>query len=422
MAILSSSKENMLSGTNYQNLIDTLSSNLAEEEQKAPRVEEIRAAIIEAKNAKKEMQFFLKNVKAYNAAVDRIQEIQNLYNSRTYTKEGKERIKLAYPFNTNDAEKALIQEKMEKQNDTKNLQYIKSRLQNDMDLINQKHKRLTEVSNRGYSAIMHLRELLTTQTIIYAVQGVQSGNKRYQEFITEDQFLNLLMSKPQYNTYSQIRKFDVQKQNFDSFSLQVDFNKIINEADYLDKEKKIQVHSRDPLYKAISSYVHGENGKKLKESAAWEAYTEARRYFRNKTEIDEKDFEIFMGEWLAFKHATFQRLNQTKNEKTSFSSLAFYQGGDTSTYSKYIGIQNKSSSGTFAEAGVRIQTIYQALLYIEQTFPENQKINPENVKKLFTAYNLQNIPSGLATDAFIIANNYAQEMIEKNVAALNIKI
>ena len=58
------------------------------------------------------------------------------------------------------------------------------------------------------------------------------------------------------------------------------------------------------------------------------------------------------------KGVTFKSYNGSeKGLRRNISTLNFYKGGDTQTFSKYVLIQNKSSVKGM-EAGINISTVY----------------------------------------------------------------
>ena len=379
------------------NIVDTLAKELEKQEKQNPNIQAINEAIKRAKKIREQLISNGREMNSYNEAVERIQKLQQAFNTQ-----------LSYPFNTEDAQNAVIDAKINASENTYYINYRKNKMEDDIALIRKLNQRIEKLGIEGYSAIMDLREKITGQTIIYAVQGFKNKNSIYHEYIEENEFLTLLKSKVQYTDFMQLRKISPEYKNA---YLQIDFQSI--------QEKYKTIQSRDKLYEMISKYVSEKSGEKLKPSKAWEAYTEAKMLIgKQPDDISEDELKSFLGKWLMMQSATYERrMPKGKTTKSSLSSLAFYQGGDTSTYSKYVAIQNKSSN--VFEAGINIQTIYNGLNYIYETFPNNGEIDIKAVKQLFTASNLSDMPNNIVTEAFNVANEYAQEQITKNIQALN---
>ena len=379
------------------NIVDTLAKELEKQEKQNPNIQAINEAIKRAKKIREQLISNGREMNSYNEAVERIQKLQQAFNTQ-----------LSYPFNTEDAQNAVIDAKINASENTYYINYRKNKMEDDIALIRKLNQRIEKLGIEGYSAIMDLREKITGQTIIYAVQGFKNKNSIYHEYIEENEFLTLLKSKVQYTDFMQLRKISPEYKNA---YLQIDFQSI--------QKKYKTIQSRDKLYEMISKYVSEKSGKKLKPSKAWEAYTEAKMLIgKQPDDISEDELKSFLGKWLMMQSATYERrMPKGKTAKSSLSSLTFYQGGDTSTYSKYVAIQNKSSN--VFEAGINIQTIYNGLNYIYETFPNNGEIDIEAVKQLFTASNLSDMPNNIVTEAFNVANEYAQEQITKNIQALN---
>lgn len=384
---------------NKRIITEELAQRCIEREKQGPNVIAIQHAIQNAKNALTQFRQYREVMQSYNDAVERIQALQNAYD-----------IKPSYPFNTWKGQEAYIDAAMAQDTSVQGIKfknYRATRLQIDMNLITNLNIRLNSIAMAGYKAITNLREHITNQVIIYDVQGL-NNSKIYQATLTEDEFLKLLSVKPQYNPAAQLRTF--RADSYKGMTMQVSFDNI---------EKNFAlVHSRDPLYLMISSYINANSGKKLRPSAAWEAYTQAKTIFGDHGVPSEEAFHDFMGNWLLMKIGKYQRYTDTK-VTSSFSTLPFYSGGDTTTFSNYVVVQNKNSSSSWAEAGINIQTVYNGLQYIEEVFASGGKVDEEKVRMLFTAYNLRDVPEGVITEAFLSADKVASDFIARSVAALN---
>lgn len=382
---------------NLNTIIDTLSEELYKREQQGPDVVLIKKAIKTAKDAYAEMVKKSKDLDYYNSCVNRIRKLQE---ATSLTK--------SFPFNTEDSDNAIIQQKIRETKGQYYQNYYKSRFQKDVDFVKSKNKEIESVGIKGYTAIMNLREQLTGQTIIYGVRGTGSKKvDRYEAYIKEDEFLQLLKSKPQYTSWTSLRTID---KEYKGAYLNVSLEEISRRYE--------RVKSTDIFYTLVSKYASTEKNNKLRVSEIWEMYSEAKTIFRGRTNITEEEFERFMGERLALKKAKFKRYSTHEiSEDASFSTLSFYQGGDTSTYSKYVAVQNKSSS--IFEAGVNVKTIFNGLRYITEIFKDGYEIDPYEVKKLFTAIGLENVPKNVSAKAFRIANSHAQRQISRAVKLLN---
>lgn len=368
--------------------------------QKAPDIQRIQFLVKQAKSCRQEFEAYKGQMDAYNEAVGRVQALQRLA-----------KLPKKYPFDTVQAERAL-EKRVGLMGDGLRA-YSESRLQSDLDFINALNHTLSAIARKGYVTIMELRQKVTRQAIVYAIQGIKNTSTVYQRILDEEEFLDLLSVKPQYSSWNKLTTF--KGENFYGFNLRVDYEKTTEIA----IEIKI---SRDALYKAISNYAVGPKGKKLRPSYAWEAYTEARRVFgEDVNSVSMEAFDDFMGAWLLKGQEKYMSYaaDAPGGKLTSLSSLRFYQGGDVASSSKYIMYQNKSSNTENFEASVSTQAIYNGLLAIEDVFDTGGQVNPTKVKMLFTAYELSDMPRNIVTEAFLIANEYAQENIEQVIDFYN---
>lgn len=387
---------------NKRIIVEELAQRCIEREKQGPDVIAIQRAIQEAKNALTQFRQYQEIIQYYNEAVDRIRALQRAYD-----------VKPSFPFNTRAGQEAYLDAAMARDTSARGIKfknYRTTRLQNDINLITNLNLQLQVIAIRGYKAITDLREHVTNQVIIYDVQGLESS-KVYQATLTENEFLELLSVKPQYNSAANLSK--INPENYKGISLTVDFNTIEKEFS--------RVYSRDPLYLMLSPYIAAPRGQKLRPSEAWEIYSQAKTVFGKQATPSEDVFHEFVGEWLLMKTAKFQRFADA--EPTShFSTLPFYSGGDTTTFSNYVVVQNKNSSSSFREAKIHIKTVYNGLQYIEEVFASGGKVDEEKVKKLFTAYNLRDVPDVVIAEAFLSADKAASDFITRSVAALNGKV
>ena len=402
-----------------EDIVATLAEKLKKKEEEDINVKELREAIAKAVDVYQQFNIYKTKLQRYNIVVERVSKLQNFL--KDFEDNHK---KLKYPFFTKASEEAVYKTRIAQATELKNYQDSRQ-LKSDLAYLNSFNNDFLPLVKEGYKAIMNLRKLLTGQEIIYAVQGV-NGSRIYQKYLREEEFLELLNLKTQYGITIPIRQFK-EKTGENTFGggpqLIVDLDKIIEkyEKDYTTIGK---VYSRDPLYRVISSYTQGESKKKLSTSAAWEVYTEARRIYRDATYeslINDEGFKSFIGDRIAaFSGATkFEYYRDKGTATAALSSLHFYKGGDTSTLSDYVQIQNKSSVGDRG-ASINVLTVYNCLQYIDEIFSTGGKrIKASDVKRLFTAEGLQGLAKNIATEAFIRANSLAKKNIEDKIRALN---
>ena len=394
-----------------EQIVSTLEKELIEAEKKDVNVLQIRKAINNAILSYNKFNMQKSKLELYNNAVERITKMQSFFENQNIKNS------LKYPFQTEASENAYYEELISQ---SIYKEYHKKQLAADMALINSFNNEFLPVVIEGYKSILALRKLLTGQEIIYAVQGID-GSRIYQEYLREEDFIQLLSIKAQYNNQAYLKQFNAENFSGGS-SLVIDFDKIAKKFNY---EFQSKLKSRDLLYRAISNYVQDSNGKKLSSSSAWEFYTEARRIFTNTSDENlgrSAQFKSFMGKRLAAfqgKGVTFKSYNGSeKGLRRNISTLNFYKGGDTQTFSKYVLIQNKSSVKGM-EAGINISTVYNGLKYINEIFVADNNINVKKVKELFLATSLKGMGNNIATESFKIANKKARESIEKVIKILN---
>lgn len=381
-----------------ENVQDVLTARLAkqaqEAEQQSLNVQSIFNLVNKAREDVTALDIFSKRLDGYNAAVQRVSTLEQLV---------KHKIE---PFEVKDVQEGFFKEV--------HASYSKEKLQEDFNNIQIANEELTKLSVNGYKTIMALREKVTHQKIAYAVRNLDGTTKAYDLYLEEEDFVNLLSSKPRYAKYTKVKTIG---KNFTGASLNINFSS----KDLLkdDPQAVFVSKSTDFLYKGLSRFIGGQKSVKLRPSAAWEVYSEARLVFGTQNPIKYEVLREFVVNWLTrgkMKYSTFDK-EVGEGRVASLSSLRFYQGGDTASSSQYVMYQNKQVQKD-REASVSIKTIYNGLKNILEVFDTGGRVNEKYVIQLFTA-DFSNTVAEIGEDAFFVANKYAQEQIQKTIKELN---
>lgn len=389
--------------SNLDKIVKKLSSELEKKEKEDPTAQEIQLAVEQVKKAKQVLDGFKSQIQDYNNTAEHILQIQNLM--KDTRKEIDNKTSLARKFWTKDTEDAYYKKYLGKT-------YLESRaeIETNLTLINKFNKSILKPTKEGYKAIMNLRKIVTGQEIIYALQS-KDGNKTWQTYVEEEKYLRMVGAKTNILT-TPISKIS---DNFAGANIQVKDEKIKKAA------KAVHVKSRDAVYQAISKYTHSSaKDNKLKTWEAWEAYTEARA-MGIKSEDQMGSFIIdylSRGDIFIPKLSFDNKSGMLTEAQASFSTLAFYRGGDTATFSKFVMVQNKSTSDYWEGANIGVGSVYTALCYICDIFKSGVEVDVNKVLTLFTT-NFKDMPQSILSIAFKEADNYARQKIISSISKYN---
>lgn len=300
------------------------------------------------------------------------------------------------------------------------LNYKEKKYFQDVREIEKWERKLDKYSKQGYSIVMKMRELMTGQKIMYAIEQIQNskitGESVYHYYLDEKEFFKL------FNIESSSWAYGGNKEDFKSISAYV--NKVDTKAILKISGTEIK-ETRDWVYKYLA-HISESNPQIAKNEVLenkanrFEVYTELKSHFRGKEKPKDDILMSYLLNFLETKHIWIKTITSAGNvsegqsQTNQIDRLTYYQGGD-STYSNRILIQNKSSG-----AIVRIGTTYNALKKIKvlfKGFPNN--LDVQKIKILFTAV-FQESPADIVVNkAFENANKYAQEHIEDVIKIIN---
>lgn len=308
--------------------------------------------------------------------------------------------------------------------------YTESQLGNYEQQLKDFENEVKSAAVAGYRSIMRMRELITGQTIIYAIQ-TESGSKINNYYLTEDEYLNALYGKRGRSIMSASKE----AQRINQFDLGIRIGEITKhlkkEKDITEKDIASQLteepstkisHTRDIYYALAADFADQQaKHKVLQKADIFELYLhikgsratgfraiEMMRHFIFQKKFKMSRARVATRGQFAGKVVTNGRMNQ--------GSAAFYQAGDTAAFLNgndgsggFVGIQAKRQSGK-----VSIVTIKNALNTIVKIFGgalSDQSDARTALENLFTM-KFQNTVRDSDKSALRYANDAAQKALK----------